>query len=51
MRKVFEQLSVGKASVNDHPQVAWVLRILLRIELVTKKLHPLESEVVNVGRR
>lgn len=51
MRQVFEQLGVGKAPVNDHLQVAWVLRILLRIELVTKILHPLESEVVNIGCR
>src|ERR1700748_3821051 len=48
---MFEQLRVGKASVDDQVQFAWVLPILLRIELVTEKVHPLESDLINVGGR
>jgi hypothetical protein len=51
VRKVFEQLGVGKAPVDDDSQVARVLLVLLSIELITEKVHPAQGDFVNVGRR
>src|ERR1700688_1456978 len=48
-RKIFEQPSVGKASVDHHSQIVRVFGILLSVELVPQSGHPLESYKVIVG--